>query len=216
MTLMDISMEYERKFGDITNKLFTLGQEIVKEEDKAREEGRKPDPSMYKRYEELSKLRKKYRKLSDDAFNRHKAKIRPRDLDDEGVQRIYIAVMQRAAMDYENALSKGHTKEIEKIERFGKDSGERAKEILSRIKSDAARFKEKAESEIDAILATTMDINGKHRSRDYYCNKSLNKNRCPLCGGGMYVKKIHKVNDKVQFKVMCTGCNLSAVVEREA
>ena len=78
-------------------------------------------------------------------------------------------------------------------------------EILDRIRERHKLFKDKAHDEIGGISRITEQF---RKKRDAFSEKN-NPHRCPLCGGGMYIRSKLKSNS---YLVGCTGCNLTEVV----
>ena len=131
-------------------------------------------------------------------------------LDDEGVENLLNGVIQRAALDYELALSnRGFPDSIREIENFFLGDADvftkaDVSQVPKRIRMARQRFVEIAHDHINEIIEETK-VNRAAR-RDMLDNTY----RCPLCGGGMY-EWGKAYNGRHQIR--CTGCNLAESVK---
>lgn len=189
---MEKSLEYERLYSQTVIRIYKL-------------KGAGGDAEKKR----LRQLANTYRKLSDDAFLQHKATT---DVCDDGIRNLANAVLEQAIHDYEVALCDNNSSEIYRIEMFMYGDGRNftmldTGELIDKVKVSHKRFKTKAHDEFDEILVTTVQL----RDRGIWFGDRRNKHRCPLCGGGMFVKK--KVSNG-RYIVGCTTCELVEYVER--
>lgn len=213
MTYMQISMMYEAEYGSVSSLIMRLLGERVKETELAMRERREPDPAYTEQIEWLKERKAKLRKLSDNAFEAHRRTHN--EFDSFGATELGNAILERAALDYENALCKKDERTKAEVERFANETAYLYTDldpnaILWRIREKHKEFVRLAHSRVRSIAEVTEKIR-KQRRHDF--SSEENENRCPLCGGGMYIKH-HLKSDLVL--IGCTGCSLSEVVKYRA
>jgi len=214
MTYWDVSMFYEGEYGTVCNRIAYLNNERRKEINQAHKEGREPNPAYDEELAKLQKRKLKVRRLSDEAFLRHKELHRGEE-EDDGWERLANAILHRASLDYEGAISKGDKKMKSDVERFARDSAHLYSRVdfeavLWRIREKYEDFKKIAHREKYNIIETTERIRRESKKKFDYVNEELNPYRCPCCGGGLYAQTRLKSNTVL---IKCSGCSLSEVVE---
>lgn len=204
------SMELERAFTNVSRVVCELKPYDWYENNKAKKDGKEPNPILKSWIEALESAKKTIRKESDNAYLKY-AESHPMN-NDNGFAALAVAVLSQAARDYERALcSDGEDAEnmIREVEEFAKTDAciyttLDFSEILKSIKYRHKKFVKKSHKDIESIIFNTKKLK-KHGFGDKY-----NPNRCPLCGGGMYIRG--KISGKTAT-VGCTNCELVEVVE---
>lgn len=199
---MEESMLYERAYSEITNII-----NYAKDRARAQKNGDLIPEECKLVIDALSEIKSNFRERSDEAYRKH---CRGRNMCDIGAENLAIAIIERMALDYEIALSERNDKAMREIEKFSKEHAYKYTNIdpdgvLSRITTDYKKFKEKAHKDIFGILEVTEKFRA---TRHAFCEEK-NPYRCPLCGGGMYVKTKLKSNSYI---VGCSGCCLTEAV----
>ena len=209
ITISDIeySMILERAYGEMTNLIFEYKARAKQFIKAARENGEKEPYHFRLVLDALDVVAKDFRKRSDDAFREH---TRTTDMDEDGMMNLKNAVIERAALDYEAALCQKDEGAMNELHNFAERKAQMytnadTEEILNRIRERYKLFKDKAHEEISGIIQMTEQF---RKKRDAFSEKN-NPHRCPLCGGGMYIRSKLKSNS---YLVGCTGCNLTEVV----
>lgn len=205
------SMTFERTSSECNDIILRLGRKRNRAEEAARMNGEAP-PDFYDLViAEVKQAKAKFDSLAKEYYIAHK-RLKP-ELDEGGCQNLLIAIVQSWAEDYEKALSSRddsnvdrlaylrteadnlvHDTTIKRIERTHKEFVKTAHDKLAEIVEDSA----KAKKRIDGNGCVRNDFDGDHM-----------RNRCPLCGGGMYAK--HTKSDL--YLVKCSRCYLSEIVK---
>jgi hypothetical protein len=207
ISALEYSMILERAYGETTNLILEYNAKVKERRKQAIEDGEK-EPYHYRMVlDALDIVARRFRQRSDNYFEIHK-KSKP--LNDDGCQNLKNAVIERFALDYETALCEKDEGALCELDDFAKNKAHMytrldAEDIASRIVADHKRFKAKARAEIDGII----DITNRFRKKRHAFSEKNNPHRCPLCGGGMFIKSKMKSN---VYLVGCTGCNLTEVV----
>lgn len=207
VTDIDYSMIMERAAGEIAN-IICLETSRAKKQVRAAKDAGEPVPEhLQVVMDGLRGLQKEFRQKSDEAFEEHK---RSAETYDDGLDNLANAIIERMALDFETAICNGDDGTINEIRNFAEKKANKytnldIEDVLSRIVAYHERFKRKAHNEIDDIVKVTNAF----RSKRHPFGEENNPHRCPLCGGGMYVKTKCKSN---VYLVGCTGCNLTEVV----
>lgn len=207
MSDMEYSMIMERAYGEITNLIYQYKARAKQFISAAKENGEKEPYHFRLVLDALDTVAKDFRKRSDDAFREHTLTT---DMDEDGMMNLKNAVIERAALDYEAALCNGDDGVMNELHNFAECKAHMytdtdTEDIFQRIRERHKLFKDKAHDEIDGIVEMTKQF---RKKRDAFSEKN-NPHRCPLCGGGMYIRSKLKSNS---YLVGCTWCNLSEVV----
>lgn len=166
------------------------------------------DPEMLLHYDilarEVQDIANKMQKLSDDTFAAHKA-ANP-FVQDSGIDNLSIAVIKRACSDYARAICDDDESVINEIKEFARSDASlytdaNLRSILFSIDKAKERFDEIAKRRLEDIIHATETA--RHDGRVLV--RHSNRNRCPLCGGGMYIRGT--VHNHLAT-VGCTGCEL--------
>lgn len=124
-------------------------------------------------------------------------------------EKLNNAVMLQAALDYEKDICSGNTsskRDMEDIERFAESGDSHTysdidfTNVLKRIRDVAPEFQRIVRTKGAEIISDTLRLK---RKKDYGFAEA--KNRCPLCGGGLY--HYGKPNGNV-YRIKCSGCNM--------
>lgn len=202
----EYSMILERAYGEVTNIIVEYKAKIKAKRMECLENGEKEPFHLRMVLDSLENLAKEYRKRSDEYFLKSKSN----ELDQDGIENLANAIIERMALDYETALCEKDDGALNEIRNFAEKKAYRytdldVEDILTRISANHKKFKKKAHDDIVDII----DMTNKFRRQKYAFSEKNNPYRCPLCGGGMYVKSKLKSNS---FLVGCTGCALTEVV----
>lgn len=199
-----LSLDYEAKYGEAIGNIVKLQIQRNRAMDEAARRGEEFS-DVYTPLIVLEKQKKaRFRELSDKAWAMYK-KCQVPSIDKKDCDEIINAVIIRAALDYENALSKRDAKAIKELETFASDNA-KVFAIFQKIKTAHLMFKRDAHKDIFDIIDITRKIRSKNRYADV--NTKTNPHRCPLCGNGVYIKR--RVGDS--FIVGCGGCSLTEPV----
>jgi hypothetical protein len=206
---LEYSMILERAYGEMTNVLHEYKARFAAAKKAALENGEKEPYHCRLVLDALDIVARDFRKRSDEAFAKHKATA---EIDNTGAENLANGILARWAMDYETALSTDDEQALQELDFFAKKKAKLytsldGEDLIERIVSGHRRFKAKAHREIDDIIKVTDTF---RRKRNAFSEKN-NPHRCPLCGGGMYVKTKYKNNS---YLVCCSGCDLSEVVTK--
>lgn len=205
------SMMFERASSECNDIILRLGRKRNRAEETARMNGEAP-PNFYNLViDEIRQVKFKFDDLADEYYRAHK-QLKP-EFDEGGCQNLLIAIVQSWADDYEKALSSRdenktdrltylrteadnlvHDTTVKRIERMHKEFVKTAHDKLFEIVEDSA----KALKRTDGRGYDHNDFDGKHM-----------RNRCPLCGGGMYAKR----TKSDLYLVRCSRCYLSEIVK---
>ena len=199
MSEFDKSLLYERVCSELFHIITNLKSDAARAAERAVKDGEEVSQHYDIIKAELKKLLNKYRAMSDDAYKKHKENHPI--ISDYGLEELWNAVIVTAAQDYEVALCNKDKDTLKEVEEFL----DRDCNILSRIRADYGKFIDKAHRDIESIMQVKPIVRKYHRG----FNDPINKNRCPLCGGGMYVKSKLKTN---VYLVACAGCELTEAV----
>ena len=187
-----------------------LANEAAKRRNEANKGKRRPedkDESFDLVINVINEARERFRSDSNQLWKQAEERCR---LDDDGVENLLNAVIQRAALDYELALSnRGFPDSIREIEEFFRGDADvftkaDVSQVPKRIRMAHRQFVEIAHDHVKDIIKETSD--NRKRNRDMLDNTY----RCPLCGGGMY-EWGKAYNGRHQIR--CTGCNLAESVK---
>lgn len=210
MTTHDLirkSMLYERAYGKVNEILKMLQEQRKVDRKYSKMAHEEPDDSYDLVYDELAKVRFRFRNFSDDLWCGAERKGL---FEKESVEELLSAVVLRAANDYEMAVSGGkNEKEMQRIEQFAEEDASGFtkipfSEVLVKIRKAQPEFARIARDNAKEIIAET-DANRRKRRADM----SNNKYRCPLCGGGLYSQSKRGMTYHI---ICCTGCSLREVV----
>ena len=188
----------------------SLANEAAKRRNEANKGKRRPedkDESFDLVINVINEARDRFRSDSNRLWKQAEERCR---LDDEGVENLLNAVVQRAALDYELALSsRGFSDSIREIENFFRGDADvftkaDVTQVPKRIREARQRFVEIAHDHAGEIIEETK---ANRAARKDMCDNSI---RCPLCGGGMY-EWGKAYNGRHQIR--CTGCNLAESVK---
>jgi len=158
-------------------------------------------------YDDLAILKEKYRKASDKAMARAKASA---DLTDEPFENLANAIVERAVLDYEIALSFHDKGGIKSLEDFAAsqycESLTRLDmtEKLQIVRGKAELFFKYVSKHGKEICAESAAI---RKAGQAPC--SYGKHKCPLCGGVMYEYVRPRSKRK---EIHCSGCSLVGFV----
>ena len=171
--------------------------------DEARSEGKEP-PKFYDIViGDVVKIRDKYRDHADALYRRHK-ELSP-ELNEDGINNLMCAMAKSWAEDYEVALCcNGDRTELLKEAKYVVTPN-----IVNRINRAQKQFVQTAHAKITDIVDDTNAAPKRRDPRGYSVkNYDDVRTRCPLCGGGMYAKKIGG-----KYQVQCQSCALTEIVE---
>ena len=202
----DESMRYERASSECFNIMQRLRNDRAAAEERARESGDK-EPDFYGIIiEDIKAIKKKYDDLSAQYYKMHKSD-NP-DLDDNGIINLLSAIVKSWALDYETAISRGDAERMIYLRKEGKNLVKDT--TVERIERKRKDFANTAHNRLFDIVEDTAKVAHDHtRTNGVAQNDRYLKHRCPLCGGGMYAKRI-KPNT---YLVKCTRCYLTDLVE---
>ena len=205
------SMTFERASSECNDIILRLGRKRNRAEEAARMNGEAP-PDFYDLViAEVKQSKAKFDSLANEYYTAHK-RLKP-ELDEGGCQNLLIAIVQSWAEDYEKAISSRddnktdrvsylrteaenlvHDTTVKRIERTHKEFVKMAHDKLAEIVEDSA----KAKKRINEKGCVRNDFGGEYM-----------RNRCPLCGGGMYAKRMKSD----LYLVRCSRCYLSEIVK---
>lgn len=199
-----LSLDYEAKYGEASGNIVKLQIRRNRAMDEAARRGEKFS-DVYTPLIVLEKQKKaRFRKLADETWQLYKNQQAP-EIDRRDCDEIINALIIRAALDYENALSKRDASAIKELEMFASDNA-KVFAIFQKIKAAQLMFRRDAHKDIFDIIDVTKKIRSKNKYADV--NTRTNPHRCPLCGNGVYIKR--RVGDN--FIVGCGGCSLTEPV----
>lgn len=207
---MDYSMILERAFSELVS-IVSYAKIRAAQQFKAAKDAGEPEPAHLRLViDALENVKSDFRKRSDKAYKKH---CTTASCDKAGVENLANAVIERMALDYETAISDPTEHSLgmkNEVEYFAKTLGKTytsldTEDILDAISAKYKVFKKKAHDNISELITITDMF---RKKRDAFSEKH-NPYRCPLCGGGMYVKSKMKANS---YLVGCTGCNLTEIV----
>ena len=202
------SMMFERASSECNDIILRLGRKRNRAEEAARING-EATPDFYDLViAEVKQVKAKFDDLSREYYAAHK-RLKP-ELDESGCQNLLIAIVQSWAEDYEKSLSSQDDNKVDylrteadnlvqdttvkRIERTHKEFVQTAHDRLFEIVEDTANAKKRP----NGLGYKFNDFDGKHM-----------RNRCPLCGGGMYAKRVKSD----LYLVKCSRCYLSEIVK---
>lgn len=202
------SMIYERAASECNSIIIKLRDKRNTAEERARKNEEEPDPSFYNLViDEIKQIKHKFDSTSKQYFEMHKRE-RP-DFDPDGINNLIVAIAGSWAADFEHALCKNNRAKAEELRDEAlylvKDS------IVSRIERTHRQFVERAHEHIGEIVEDSAKEIERARKYHFGCdhNSDRMRNRCPLCGGGMYAKK----TKTGLYLVKCAGCYLTEIVK---
>lgn len=194
--LMQDSLAYERAYSSISRILDDVLERKNDDKEMSKETGEPVDPAYGILAADLDGLKRAYRTKSDELWLQWEKSA---DHYDEGYDRLFMAIMERAVLDYEAALC-GHGSEEEKrmIEKLG------MKSILGRVRKAHPEFVKVCHEKGKQIWDETQEARRKRKDIDEW-----NTVTCPLCGHPLYAfGKL--IGGSATIK--CTGCAFSEVV----
>lgn len=202
------SMIYERASSECTNLMIKLRDKRNAAEDRARKNENEPDPSFYTLViDELKQIKRNFDSAANQYWELHK--LEKPEFDEDGINNLLVAVVSSWAADYEHALSERDKAKESKLkdeaQYYVRDS------IVSRIERTHKEFVERAHKHIAEIVEDSAKEVERARKYHFGCdhNSGRMRNRCPLCGGGMYAKR----TKTDLFLVKCAGCYLTEIVK---
>lgn len=203
----EYSMILERAYGEITNVIVDYKSRIKAKKADCLENGEKEPYHLRLVSDALENIAREFRERSDEYFARSK---KGKEINPQGAENLANAIIERMALDYETALCEKDDGAIFELQDFARNKAYKytnldVDAVLERIASAHKAFKAKAQKNVIEINEMTK----KFRTKRYAFSERNNPFRCPLCGGGMYVKTQMKSNS---FLIGCTGCNLTEVV----
>jgi len=202
------SMTFERASSECNEIILRLGRKRNRAEEAARMNGEAPSDHYDLVINEIKQIKHKFDSAANDYYQMHKSQNKP--LNENGCYNLLIAIVKSWAEDYEKALSSRDENKIDylrteadnlardttvkRIERTHKEFVQTAHDRLFEIVEDSA----KALKRTDGRGYDHNDFDGNHM-----------RNRCPLCGGGMYAKRMKSD----LYLVCCSRCYLSEIVK---
>lgn len=213
MTYMEESMMFERAYGaiiGIANYVRDRRREVESTESN-------PKTDCYDLIlADLVALKETYRKKSDEAFKLHKL-VTSEKADPHGAQLLANAVVLSAVEDYQEALSthrdgaRGVRKAIRTF--ADKEAGfyttADLTAVLARIDKAYKEFVNIATEHLPGIESITKALGRRGHNAEEYAEQD-NPYRCPLDGGGLYIRRRNKESGAVT--VGCTHCNLTVEI----
>ena len=205
------SMTFERASSECNDIILRLGRKRNRAEEAARMNNEAP-PDFYDLViAEVKLAKEKFDGLANEFYAAHK-RSKP-ELDECGCQNLLIAIVQSWAEDYEKALSSWDDNKIDYL-RTEADNIVRDTTI-KRIERTHKEFVQAAHDRLFEIVEDTANARKRPNGQGYKFNDFDGKhmrNRCPLCGGGMYAKRMKSD----LYLVKCSRCYLSEIVKVES
>lgn len=210
MTDYEISMRYERLYGHYASLHSKVQMEYSAEKKRAKEEHREPDNSYLDRLEEIKNKKRECRRMSDFYFLRHKAK-HPMVYDENAMDNIVVAIMQRAALDYGTALSQKDLVAQAELERFAAGYAQELTNfdtsgIFEQLKVGYGRFCALVNKHALEILEDNKNITNRREDGE---RRFKYRYTCPVCRGlianSTPGRKPKKTSQAVTFR--CNHCD---------
>ena len=205
------SMMFERASSECNDIILRLGRKRNRAEETARMNGEAP-PDFYDIViEEVKQAKEKFDNLANEYYAAHK-RSKP-ELDEDGCQNLLIAIVQSWAEDYEKALSSRDDSSVDRLAYLRTEADNLVHDTtIKRIERTHKEFVQTAHDKLFEIVEDTANAKKRPNGQGYNYNDFDGKhmrNRCPLCGGGMYAKRM-KSN---LYLVRCSRCYLSEIVK---
>lgn len=213
-TYLKESLMFDRAAAECNAIIGEVMKRRTKADDEARASGDEPSKHYDIIIDNLRALQHKYQCQADEMFEMHK-RVHA-EIDEDGLENLMCAIAKSWADDYEFALSNNDESDINRLRREAKLVSsayltiDLSDGIMNRIERAQEKFKKIAHAKVYQIVEDTKGaVKYKSANGTTHYNGSWMRNRCPLCGGGMYYKPMSK--EAVQIK--CTGCSLHEVVK---
>ena len=135
------------------------------------------------------------------------------ELDENGCTNLLIAIVQSWAEDYEKTLSSRDDNKAERLTYLRTEADNLVRDTtVKRIERTHKEFVQTAHDKLFEIVEDSAKALKRTDGRGYDHNDFDGKhmrNRCPLCGGGMYAKRMKSDI----YLVRCSRCYLSEIVK---
>ena len=205
------SMMFERASSECNDIIIRLGNKRNRAEETARMKGEAP-PDFYDLViEEVKQAKAKFDSLAKEYFAAHK-RIKS-ELDDGGCQNLLIAIVQSWARDYEKTLSSRDKSKDDRLASLRAEADNLVRDTtVKRIERTHNEFVQTAHDRLFEIVEDSAKALRRTDGRGYDHNDfdgEHMRNRCPLCGGGMYAKRMKSD----LYLVRCSRCYLSEIVK---
>ena len=198
---------YERAASECYSLINHLNQKRNAEEEQARRAGVEPLSDYYALViDEIRGIKGKFESMAKEYFVMHKRE--QSDLNENGIHNLLAAIVKSWAEDYEDAISKKDGEKIVTLRVEGKNLVRDT--TIDRIERMHKAFVKTAHDRLFEIVEDTANApkyTTAHGTTSY--DAAHMRNRCPLCNGGMYARRI-RTNT---YLVKCARCYLSEVVE---
>lgn len=183
-------------------KAFTLADAAQRNVSRGRTLDLKPGDGARIFSDDLDDLKRKYRNGADTGWNNARKYT---SVTDEPYENLANAIIERAVLDYEIALSYGDKATKYSIEEFA--AGElcysltklNVTEQLAIVKQQAEEYFKLVRKNYKAISAESAALRKAGKPFDRF-----GKYRCPLCGGRIY--EFQRARSRKEYH--CTGCAL--------
>ena len=190
------SLVYERAHSRLSRIIDQLLEEKNGDAEKSKETGEPIDKSYKVLADLLDGVKNHVRNVSDELWTLAEKSAQKYDA---GYDRLYMAIMERAVLDYEAALcGYGSAEDRRQIEELGMDS------ILYRVRRAHPKFVKTARENGKQIYEETQEARKKHKDIDEW-----NTIKCPLCGHTLYSYG-RLIGGCATIR--CTGCSFTEVV----
>ena len=197
------SLTNEKCSGELANIMNTLRQKRTKAQEQARANG-EDAPEFYDMIlDELKSVKKTFDDRANIFWRMHKRANT--ELDEDGINNLLAAMIKSWAEDFEDALSHGRTNKIEWLRKEGENLVK--DRTVKRIEDMHREFVKVAHGKFGEIYNDSLNAPKFHNQTDH--SGAHMRNRCPLCNGGMYTKRV----GKTLYLVKCSRCYLSEIVE---
>ena len=202
------SMMFERASSECNDIILRLGRKRNRAEEAARING-EATPDFYDLViAEVKQVKAKFDDLSREYYAAHK-RLKP-ELDESGCQNLLIAIVQSWAEDYEKSLS---SQDDNKVDYLRTEADNLVQDTtIKRIERTHKEFVQTAHDKLFEIIEDSSNARKRPNGQGYKYNDFDGKhmrNRCPLCGGGMYAKRVKSD----LYLVKCSRCYLSEIVK---
>jgi hypothetical protein len=201
------SIMYDAAANELHDFADRLRRESNAKADQYRAEGLEPPKYYDLLINDITNLRRKYLQESSKYFQRHKEL--ETEFDQGGVDNLMLAISVSWAEDYEKALCNKDDKREKRLETLWSEARYIVTDrIVKRIEKAQREFREVAHSKLDEIISDTNAererVTAFRQCRPDFTRPEM-RNRCPCCGGGMYIAKKTNTNT---IRVQCTNCFL--------
>ena len=203
-TYLEECLRYERAVSECYSLLAHLNKRRTAAEETARRNGWEMPDYFDKIVERVREMQKEFSDLASCNWKLHE-ETEVKEYDEDGMNNLVIAVAKSWADDYEIALSHRNEKQIKELHDEGiKILGEI---VVERVERAHRAFVKSAREDLKAIIADTNKA-PKYNNRTDHVGSHM-QTRCPLCGGGMYSRRVGANG----YLIRCSGCSLSEMVE---